>query len=155
MKQPHRRSLRSVPPLTTAAAANLMARSERETPRGPRSFNLHNQLIELLRKHPHKQPSRFVFPSPPGNRECHMPDKCKAVAERTKLDPEGFDLRKLRSTSATRMLRAGFDVRTVQHWLGHRSLETTMRYLPPARDVRDRLDRVEIAGVLVTTDKKA
>jgi site-specific recombinase XerD len=27
------------------------------------------------------------------------------------------------------MLRRGFDVRTVQHWMGHKSLETTMHYL--------------------------
>jgi site-specific recombinase XerD len=49
------------------------------------------------------------------------------------------------------VLRAGFDVRTVQHWMGHRSLETTtMRYLAPASDVHDRLDKVQIAGVLGT-----
>jgi hypothetical protein len=32
-----------------------------------------------------------------------------------------------------------FDVRTVQHWVGHKSLETTMRYLAPATDVHDEL----------------
>src|SRR5204863_9846806 len=37
-------------------------------------------------------------------------------------------LLELRSTFATRMLRSGFDVRTLQHWMGHRSLETTTRY---------------------------
>jgi len=77
-----------------------------------------------------------------------MLDKCKAVAERAGLEPEQFDLRKFRSTYATRMLRAGFDVRTVQHWMGHKSLETTMRYLAPAKDVHEKLDRVEIAGLL-------
>jgi len=46
------------------------------------------------------------------------------------------------------MLRAGFDVQTVQHWMGHRSLETTMRYLAPAIYVHDRLDKVEVAGLL-------
>jgi integrase len=107
------------------------------------------QLIALLKAHPHKGPARFVFPSPAGNREYHMLDKCKAIADRAKLDSGSFDLRKFRSTYATRMLRAGFDVRTVQHWLGHRSLETTMRYLAPAKDVRDRLDQVQIAGVLM------
>jgi hypothetical protein len=29
-----------------------------------------------------------------------------------------------RLTYATRMLRSGFDVRTVQYWMGHKSLET-------------------------------
>jgi integrase len=107
-----------------------------------------NHLIELLKEHPHRDGSRFVFPSPRGNRELHMLDRCKKIADRAGLDPARFDLRKFRSTYATRMLRAGFDVRTVQHWMGHKSLETTMRYLAPAKDVHDRLDRFQIAGLL-------
>jgi integrase/recombinase XerD len=107
-------------------------------------------LIQLLRKHPRMEKSRFVFPSPRGNRELHMLDKCKAIAETAGLDPENFDLRKFRSTYATRMLRAGFDVRTVQHWMGHKSLETTMRYLAPAKDIHEKLDKVQIAGILET-----
>lgn len=106
------------------------------------------QLTRLLKAHPVRKNGRFVFPSPRGNRELHMLDKCKGIAERAKLNPERFHLRKFRSTYATRMLRAGFDVRTVQHWMGHKSLETTMRYLSPAKDVHDRLDKVQIAGVL-------
>jgi integrase len=106
------------------------------------------RLMLLLKSHPAKKNSRFVFPSPRGNRELHMLDKCKEIADRARLDPERFHLRKFRSTYATRMLRAGFDVRTVQHWMGHKLLETTMRYLSPAKDVHDRLDRVQIAGVL-------
>jgi len=45
------------------------------------------------------------------------------------------------------MLRAGFDVRTVQHWMGPKSLETTMRYLVPATDVHTRLDQLEVPGL--------
>jgi len=80
-----------------------------------------------------------------------MLDRCKDVATRAGLDSTKFDLKTFRSTFATRMLRFGFDVRTVQGWMGHRSLETTMRYLVPARDVHERLDKVQIAGVLGTT----
>ncbi len=76
-----------------------------------------------------------------------MLDRCKAVAERAGLDPAKFDLKTFRSTFATRMLRKGFDVRTVQHWMGHKSLETTMRYLVSATDVHSRLDEVGIPGV--------
>jgi integrase len=112
-----------------------------------REVPAHEQLIVRLKKHPHK-PGRFVFPSPRGNRELHMLDKCKDIAERAKLDTKRFDLKTFRSTYATRMLRSGFDPRTVQHWMGHKSLETTMRYLAPAKDVHDRLDKVEIAGLL-------
>jgi site-specific recombinase XerD len=76
-----------------------------------------------------------------------MLDRCKAVAQRASLDPAKFDLKTFRSTYATRMLRQGFDVRTVQHWMGHKSLETTMRYLVPATDVHAKLDHVKIPGL--------
>jgi integrase/recombinase XerD len=102
------------------------------------------QLLAELEKHRHRPNCSFVFPSPTGNREQHMLDRCKAVAKRAGLDPAKFDLKTFRSTFATRMLRKGFDVRTVQHWMGHKSLETTMRYLVPATDVHSRLDEVGI-----------
>jgi hypothetical protein len=76
-----------------------------------------------------------------------MLDHCKSIAKRAKLDPTKFDLKTFRSTYATGMLRRGFDVRTVQHWMGHKSLETTMRYLAPATDVHDELDLVTIPSV--------
>ncbi len=44
-------------------------------------------------------------------------------------------------------LRTGFDVRTVQHWVGHKSLETTMRYLVPSQEVHARLDQVTVPGL--------
>ena len=80
-----------------------------------------------------------------------MLDRCKAIAKRAGLDPAKFDLKTFRSTYATRMLRQGFDVRTVQHWMGHKSLETTMRYLVPATDVHGRLDLVKIPTVAKTS----
>jgi len=115
---------------------------EREVPITARS-------AELLRSHPKRADSQFVFPSRTGNREQHMLDRCKAVAARAELDAGKFDLKTFRSTYATRMLRAGFDVRTVQHWMGHKSLETTMRYLVPATDVHERLDELEVPGLSI------
>ena len=73
--------------------------------------------------------------------------KCKAVTERCGIDPAKFDLKTFRSTYGTRMLRFGFDVRTVQYWMGHKSLETTMRYLAPAVNVQDQVDTVALPGV--------
>jgi len=103
-------------------------------------------LVDVLRNHVKREHSRFVFPSPTGNRDQHMLDRCKAVAKRAGLAAEQFDLKTFRSTYATRMLRAGFDVRTVQHWMGHKSLETTMRYLVPATEVHAKLDQIDIPG---------
>lgn len=106
------------------------------------------QLAQLLESHPRRDGCPFVFPSPAGNREQNMLLRCKDVAERAGLDPAQFDLKTFRSTFATRALRSGFDVRTVQHWMGHKSLETTMRYLVPAQDVHDRLDlAISVPGV--------
>jgi site-specific recombinase XerD len=101
------------------------------------------QLIGLLKAHTRRPGCNFVFFfSPKGNREYHMLDHCKAVATRAGLDPAKFDLKTFRSTFASRTLRTGFDVRTVQHWMGHKSLETTMRYLVPSEEVHARLDQV-------------
>ncbi|MBV9760285.1 MAG: site-specific integrase [Acidobacteriaceae bacterium] len=108
--------------------------------------------LDLLSDHPKRTNCRFIFPSPAGNREWHILDRCKEIAERAGLDSKKFDLKTFRSTYATRMLRAGFDVRTVQHWMGHRSLETTMRYLVPATEVHERLQKLQIASILDRTE---
>jgi len=105
------------------------------------------KLIELLKAHTRRAGCDLVFPSPAGNREYHMLDRCKAVAQRAGLDSTRFDLKTFRSTYATRTLRAGFDVRTVQHWMGHKSLETTMRYLVPSKEVHARLDQMTVPGL--------
>jgi integrase/recombinase XerD len=57
----------------------------------------------------------------------------KRVAKRTKLDETQWWLHKFWATFATWHLQAGVDIRTVQHWLGHKSVETTLLYLQPAR----------------------
>jgi integrase/recombinase XerD len=56
------------------------------------------------------------------------------VGKRPRLDKDEFWLHKFRSTFATRCLWAGVDLRTVQQWLGHSDIESTMRYLKPARN---------------------
>jgi integrase/recombinase XerD len=52
---------------------------------------------------------------------------------RAGLDPQNFWLHKFRATFATTCLRGGADIRTVQKWLGHVDLASTMRYLQAAR----------------------
>ena len=44
-----------------------------------------------------------------------------------------FFLHKFRHTFATNHLRDGVDIRTVQNWLGHRDIQSTMVYLKGVR----------------------
>src|SRR5207245_5022922 len=80
--------------------------------------------------------SEFVFPTRNGTPRKHrtqLLELCKAVAERAELSADDFWLHKFRATFATKHLQSGVDLRTVQSWLGHKDLESTMRYLKPAR----------------------
>ena len=75
----------------------------------------------------------LVFPTGGCRPKLDFLDALKAVAERAKLIPENFWLHKFRATFATWSLWAGVDLRTVQQWLGHSDMESTMRYLKPSR----------------------
>ena len=77
---------------------------------------------------------QLVFPTAGCRPKMNFLDDLKAVAERAELEPENFWLHKFRATFATRCLWKGVDLRTVQQWLGHSDIESTMRYLKPARD---------------------
>ena len=86
----------------------------------------------------------FLFPTAGCKPKLNFLDDLKAVAERAKVDPDDFWLHKFRSTFATRCLWAGVDLRTVQQWLGHSDMESTMRYLKPSRSqhVRNKVNEI-------------
>src|SRR5215468_10509986 len=86
----------------------------------------------------------LVFPTSGCNPKLDFLDCLKACAERAELNKEDFWLHKFRSTFATRCLWAGVDLRTVQQWLGHSDMESTMRYLKPSRSetVRDKINSI-------------
>jgi integrase/recombinase XerD len=86
----------------------------------------------------------LVFPTAGCNPKLDFLDGLKALAERAKLDPVDFWLHKFRATFATRCLWAGVDLRTVQQWLGHSDMESTMRYLKPSRSqqVREKVNEI-------------
>lgn len=86
-----------------------------------RELPLHPELKGILARLPRRLP--WCFPSLKG-----LPwDPSNLRKECLRSGLRGFHL--LRRTFATQCLRAGIDVRTVQVWLGHADLETTMRYL--------------------------
>jgi site-specific recombinase XerD len=75
----------------------------------------------------------LVFPAPAGEPNTHMLRTLKGVAVRAGMDPEFCWLRKFRASFATHALQGGVDLRTVQSWMGHTDLASTMRYLRSAR----------------------
>ena len=86
----------------------------------------------------------LVFPTSGCNPKQNFLDDLKACAERAKLKKEEFWLHKFRATFATWSLWAGVDLRTVQQWLGHSDMESTMRYLKPSRSqqVREKVNEI-------------
>jgi len=86
----------------------------------------------------------LLFPTAGCNPKLDFLDCLKASAERAKLNKDNFYLHKFRATFATRCLWAGVDLRTVQQWLGHSDIESTMRYLKPSRSshVREKVNEI-------------
>jgi len=86
----------------------------------------------------------LLFPTAGCRPKLNFLDDLKACAERAKLNKEDFWLHKFRATFATWSLWAGVDLRTVQQWLGHSDMESTMRYLKPSRSqqVREKVNEI-------------
>ncbi len=86
----------------------------------------------------------LVFPTAGCKPKLDFLDCLKACATRAELDKDNFWLHKFRATFATWSLWAGVDLRTVQQWLGHSDMESTMRYLKPSRSqqVRDKVNKI-------------
>jgi integrase len=114
-----------------------------------------------------------VFTSSTGRPDGAMLEKCKAVAFRAGLNcgrhvlkhklKDGsirinrcaagpycqfWFLHKFRHTYATRNLQDGIDIRTLQIWMGHRDIASTMVYLKGVRnsDIQSKLDKGSLAA---------
>jgi len=127
-------------------------------------------LIERLRKRKERKTARphdFVFGNTKGRPDSEMDMVVKRVAERAGLNcgqcvtehgnkcAEGpycmnFFLHKFRHTFATNHLRDGVDIRTVQSWLGHRDIQSTMVYLKGVRskDAATKVNSGELASLV-------
>jgi integrase/recombinase XerD len=131
-----------------------------------RAVPLPTALIEQLRELRERRnglPAQLVFPNSKGNPDSENDMIVKRVAERAKLNcgqcvtkhgnkcAEGphcqhFFLHKFRHTFATEHLRHGIDIRTLQGWMGHRDIKSTMVYLKGVQS-KDALAKVN-AGAL-------
>ena len=97
-----------------------------------RTIPLERGLADRLAEWRVKNPTSFLlFPAEQGKVEGHFLRLCKEYAKLSGQHEEKFWLHKFRDTFATWALRRGVDIRMVQHWLGHASIEMTQRYLAP------------------------
>lgn len=86
----------------------------------------------------------LLFPTSSGKPKFNFLDMAKAIARRAGIPEEEVYLHKFRATFATRALWSGIDLRTVQSWMGHTDLASTMRYLKPNRgkEVREKVNAI-------------
>ena len=106
----------------------------------------------------------WVFPTSTGGVEYHFLDRCKRIAWRAGLNCRlcrgkkdcrtgpycrNWFLHKFRATYATNQLRAGTDIRTLQVWMGHKDLASTMRYLQAGQG-KEQQERVDAAFDVIT-----
>jgi integrase/recombinase XerD len=107
------------------------------TPKGykGRTIPVPASLLDDLKAMKPKKLRGLVFGDSGSDTELrtNLLECCKAIAKRAGLDPGEWWLHKFRSTFATMHLRAGVDLRTVQAWMGHTDIASTMRYLQPAQ----------------------
>jgi integrase len=127
---------------------------------------LPSALIDQLRRLKETRnalPAQLVFPNKRGNPNSENDTIVKRVAHRAKLNCgqcvtkhgnkcaqgpycQHFFLHKFRHTFATEHLRHGVDIRTLQTWIGHRDIKSTMVYLKGVQS-KDALAKVN-AGAL-------
>jgi integrase/recombinase XerD len=153
--------------------ARVTAKPEwRFTPKNweERTVPLPHSLMERLSKRKKRKKARphdLVFGNTKGHPDSEQDMVVKRVAERAGLNcgrcvtehgnkcAEGpycmnFFLHKFRHTFATNHLRDGVDIRTVQSWLGHRDIKSTMVYLKGIRskDAAQKVNSGELAGLV-------
>jgi integrase len=133
------------------------------------------KLITMLQKFrpANATPDDPLFPSATGRPDGAMLEKLKAVAWRGELNcghcataqklKDGTErinrcnagpycgrwfLHKFRHTYATRHLQDGIDIRTLQQWMGHRDIASTMVYLKGVRnsDIQVRINKGSLAA---------
>ena len=114
-----------------------------------REIPIPQPLVDALKAHKAKSDRKcnLIFPTLGCKPKLDFLDCLKRAASRAKMTVPCY-LHKFRATFATWHLWAGVDLRTVQSWMGHSDLESTMRYLKPNRTqaVREKVN-VTFGGV--------
>jgi len=95
-----------------------------------RTIPMNGILIDALRKAPCRSGCSLVFPNPEGTayKNTHY---IKAALDRAAAEAgieDGVTFHQLRHSFCSHAQMQGIDARTVQRWMGHKDLRTTLRY---------------------------
>ncbi len=126
------------------------------------------QLLEELKEYRARQkgpnPHHLLFPTSTGRPDTKLEEKLKGIAYKAGLNcgrchgkhkcSEGpycskWIIHKFRHTFATNSLESGASIRTLQDWLGHSDLESTMVYLKlvKRKDIKQLVDNSQLAAL--------
>ena len=91
-----------------------------------RQIPLCEPLKELLLRHPRRLGSPYVFANRNGRPYDNIDCSLARAAQVAGIDD--LSMHQLRHAFCSHALMRGIDPRTVQKWMGHRDLTTTLRY---------------------------
>jgi len=91
---------------------------------------MHDRVMEILRNHPSRLKSEWVFPSETGITPLNPNNFINRVLEPALKEAKLKDFRwhDLRHTFGSRLIMAGVDLRTVQELMRHKTIKMTLRY---------------------------
>jgi len=111
-----------------AGELNVVSRQEHHTKNyESRRIPMNEALMEALRRHPRRLDSPHVFCNREGQPYDNIRKALNSAAQRAGIEGK-VGLHPLRHAFCSHALMQGIDARTVQRWMGHRGLETTLRY---------------------------
>jgi integrase len=109
-----------------------------------RSIEVPDELLNILKELPRR--GTLVFANTEGHKYTHSWDDAKKIGKKARV--EDCHPHRFRATYATRLLQNSVDLKTVQKLLGHKNLESTMRYLAKAESpkVRAKVNAVKFGA---------
>jgi len=92
-----------------------------------RRIPMNDALQEALRRHPRRLDSSYVFCNREGQPYDNVYKALQSAAKRAGIEGK-VTMHQLRHAFCSHALMQGIDPRTVQKWMGHKDLNTTLRY---------------------------
>ena len=102
------------------------------------------KLLKKWKKETRGRADKYIFP---GNHKGRMvyasiDDRFRKHLNWSEIENEGLTIHSIRHSTATHLLEAGADVRYVSELLGHKSMETTVRYTHPSQESQKKAYRM-------------